>query len=161
LKLRIGIDPGISGAVAVLDENLACVAAYEMPTMKMGKKQQVNAAELARLLRIHTKWLQHDPTCVTAYLELVAAMPGQGVTGMFNFGMSYGVVQGVLAALDVPTELVTPGTWKKRASLVGKEKDMARTKAQMLYPTLNLGRKKDIGRADALLIARFSGPGAP
>lgn len=158
MKLRIGIDPGISGAVAVLDENLACVATYEMPTMKMGKKQQVNAAELTRLLRIHTKWLQHDPTCVTAYLEMVKAMPGQGVSSMFNFGCGYGIVQGVLAALEVPTELVTPPVWKKRAGLIGKEKDMARTKAQMLYPTLNLGRKKDIGRSDALLIARFGAP---
>jgi len=155
LKYRIGVDPGITGAIAVLDENLACIATYEMPTMRMGKKQQVNAAELARLLHIHTKWLEKDPTCVTAYLELVTAMPGQGVAGMFNFGCSYGVVQGVLAALGVPTELVTPPVWKKRAGLVGKDKDMARTKAQMLYPTLNLGRKKDIGRADALLIARF------
>ena len=82
-------------------------------------------------------------------------MPGQGVASMFNFGMGYGIIQGVVSALGIPYELVTPQSWKKRAGLIGKDKDNARTMAQQLYPDAPLGRKKDIGRADALLIARF------
>jgi crossover junction endodeoxyribonuclease RuvC len=76
---------------------------------------------------------------------------------MFSFGCSFGVILGVLAALSIPLVLVRPQAWKKRAGLPGKRenKDAARTLAQQLYPLAELGRKKDIGRADAILIARF------
>lgn len=162
---RIGIDPGITGAIAVLGENpksrpMEWAAIYDMPVMTFsGKKQCVNAAELTRLLKKWTTMNDNGLTTLTkttvAFLERVSAMPGQGVTGMFNFGMSYGMIQGVLAALEIPLILVPPSVWKKSAGLIGKEKDYARTLAQQLYPGLELGRKKDIGRADALLIARF------
>ena len=82
-------------------------------------------------------------------------MPGQGVSSMFNFGMGYGAIQGVLAGLCVPLHLVTPQKWKKHQGLIGKDKDCARTLAQQLYPEASLARKKDIGRADAILIGDY------
>jgi crossover junction endodeoxyribonuclease RuvC len=149
MMYKIGIDPGLSGAVALLDENLNLVSVADIPVMPLRKgKNQVNAAELTTRLR-------HVPEASTAYLEAVSAMPGQGVSSMFSFGTSYGIVQGVLAALGIPVVLVTPQAWKKRAGLSGKDKDMARTLAIRLYPTAELSRKKDIGRADAILIGRF------
>jgi crossover junction endodeoxyribonuclease RuvC len=100
-------------------------------------KNQVNAAALATILRI-------DQKPCTAYLEAVSAMPGQGVSSMFSFGTSYGIVQGVLAALGIPVVLVRPVVWKSRAGLKGANKDLARTLAQRLYPGADLSRKKDI-----------------
>jgi len=147
--IRIGIDPGVHGAIAVLEGEDVLHGVYDMPTMNLtGKKQQVNAAEVAKLIEF---WL---PIGV-ALLERVAAMPGQGVSGMFNFGVSYGVMQGVLGTLKIPMVLVSPLVWKRRAGLAGKEKEASRTLAQQLYPAAPLSRVKDIGRADAILIARF------
>src|SRR5690606_2041087 len=111
-----------------------------------------NPAEIGTIIRYINDMSRVRPT---AYVEKVGAMPGQGVSSMFNFGMGVGVLQGVLAACGIPYFLVTPQSWKKRASLSGKDKDMARTMAQQLYPSASLGRKKDIGRADAMLIARY------
>lgn len=153
--MKIGIDPGNSGAIAFLEGNVVDVV--DMPLMANGKKQQINAHELGRI--IESRFVEFDKTGAMAYVERVSAMPAQGRTqgaaSMFNFGMGYGVIQGVLAALQIPYTLVTPQKWKKAAGLVGKDKDNARTLAQQLYPAAPLGRKKDIGRADAILIARF------
>ena len=146
----IGIDPGISGAIATLTGD-SLVDVVDMPTMKNGKKQMVNAAELAKLLS------SYKSNNTVVYLERVSAMPGQGVSSMFNFGVSFGIIQGITGALQIPMVLVTPQLWKKKAGLLGKDKDCARTLAQQLYPAAPLGRKKDCGRADAILIARFSG----
>ena len=144
----IGIDPGNTGAIAFLNDNLSFIDTVDMPLMANGKKQQVNAAALAKILECC------DTADSFAYLEKVSAMPGQGVASMFNFGMGFGVIKGVLAARGFSYELVTPQSWKKNAGLIGKEKDNARTLAQQLYPAAPLTRKKDIGRADAILIAR-------
>ncbi len=149
---RIGIDPGITGALTLLNDqkDFKCLDIQDMPVMTFsGKKQCVNAAELSKIIE---SWLVSD---TVAFLERVSAMPGQGVTGMFNFGMSYGMIQGVLAALEIPLTLVSPSVWKKSAGLTGKDKDYARTLAIQLYPGLDLGLKKHIGRAEALLIARY------
>ena len=156
--IRIGIDPGVSGAIAFLYDDLELRHVYDMPVMNLSaKKQQVNASEMGKLF---TELLWHDEGTdhgryATAYVEQVHSMPGQGVSAMFNFGTGYGVIQGVLGALQIPMVLVSPAVWKKRAGLTGKEKDASRTLAQQLYPAAPLGRKKDIGRADAILIARF------
>jgi crossover junction endodeoxyribonuclease RuvC len=148
---KIGIDPGISGALAIVDGDGHLEDLADMPVMTLiGKRQTVNGAALAKVLRV---WIVDEPA--TAYLEQVAAMPGQGVSGMFSFGCSYGIVQGVLAALGIPVVFVSPRSWKKRADLIGKEKDMARTIAQRLYPAAELDRKKHVGRADAILIAKY------
>ena len=111
--MRVGIDVGISGAIAFLNDDLSLVGVFDMPVMVLSaKKQQVNASELGKLLRV---WLCDVPVENTmAYVERVSAMPGQGVASMFNFGVSYGVIQGVLGALQIPIVLVTPRSWKKR-----------------------------------------------
>lgn len=152
--MKLGIDPGITGALALIDDDGRCLECAEMPVMVIGKKKRVNGAALARLIK---SWTQCYIIPVTAYLEDVHSMPGQGVSGMFNFGMSFGIIQGVLAAMDLPVTLVPPGVWKKRAKLIGKEKQAARGLAQQLYPYIDLSLKKHIGKADALLIARYSG----
>lgn len=150
--MRIGIDPGISGALALLTDDLKLLEVVDMPVMAQGKHHQVNAAELGKILE---RWRRKYEGNLTAYLESVSAMPGQGVSSMFGFGVSYGIVQGVLGTLQIPVIMITPGVWKRRAGLIGKEKDMARTLAIRLYPEASLARKLDCGRADAILIARF------
>lgn len=153
-EYRIGIDPGVSGALALIEYKGKSPTLFEvadMPVMALGAKhrKQVNAAELAKVL---TSW--HFEGAVV-YLEKVQSMPGQGVAGVFSFGMSFGIVQGVVAALGLPMVLVTPQQWKKRARLLHTQKDQARTFAQQLFPQADLGRVKDIGRADAILIAMY------
>ena len=150
-EFRLGVDPGVSGAIAYLaGPRVAWV--MDMPTMEKasGKGQQVNAAALAQILR-------SAPGRPTVWLEKVSAMPGQGVTSVFSFGRSTGVVEGVTAALGLSLRLVTPQMWKKRAGLTGKAKDAARTLCVQSHPEIagELTRKKDVGRADAILIAEF------
>ena len=149
--MKIGIDPGNTGAIAILDAQDSVLSLFDMPCMALGKsdKQQVNPAELARILK--SNWTVD----AVVYLERVSSMPGQGVVSMFNFGMGFGIIQGVCAAISLPVHLVAPNVWKRKAGLIGSEKDAARTLAQQLYPEAMLGRQKDIGRADAILIARF------
>jgi crossover junction endodeoxyribonuclease RuvC len=152
--IKIGVDVGLKGAIAFLNDDNTFVEAHDMPVMAKGKHNQVNAAALARMLCNYSPMLEDNPA--TAYVEQVASFPHQGVSSMFSFGMSFGIILGVLAALQIPCILVSPQSWKKRAGLTGKEKDMARTLAVQLYPQADLSRKKDIGKADAILIARFS-----
>lgn len=141
----IGIDPGsVSGAFAILTDE--CAFVDDLPTVDKG----LNAPELARLFRAELPF--------TAVLERVSAMPKQGVSSSFNFGRAYGTIIGVLAALEVPTILVTPTVWKGHFRLTGKDRDRdaGRELAIRLYPEVaGLARKKDGGRADALLIARW------
>jgi len=155
--MRVGIDVGISGAIAFLNDDLGFKYVFDMPVMALsGKKQQVNASELGKLFRVWLSPFGDGPLDqATAYVEQVHSMPGQGVSATFNFGTGYGVIQGVLGALQIPMVLVSPAAWKRRAGLTGKPKDASRTLAQQLYPAAPLGRKKDVGRADAILIARF------
>lgn len=146
----IGIDPGASGAIAVLDARGNLLDHTPMPTFKDGKSARVNAAALAGFLA------EHD-AAKTAFVERVGAMPGQGVSSTFGFGHAAGVVEGVLAALHIPVALITPQAWKKGAGLIGKDKDAARTIAARLYPfnrTLDL-KGKGQALADAILIARI------
>jgi len=151
--MRIGIDIGILGAIALLNNKGECIHVENMPVMALAKgKTQVNAVELAKILE---RWRGTAGEPLTAFVEQVSAMPKQGVTAMFNFGKSYGTVLGVLGAERIPYILVTPQSWKRRAGLSHTEKDMARTKAQQLFPNIDLCRKKDIGKADAILIAKY------
>lgn len=152
--LTIGIDPGQSGAIAVLADG-AFVAFLEMPvSARKAGGQQVAPGTLAASLRglLH----QFPGVATLVALEKVSAMPGQGVSSMFRFGEAVGIVRGVVGALGLPMVEVAPITWKKAAGLIGTEKDAARTLASQLYPDADgyLVRKKDVGRADALLIAR-------
>ena len=153
VSLRLGIDPGQTGAIAAFD-GTRIVGLIDMPTMTRlhGSGRQVDPYTLA------TEVLD---LCAgrnaTAVIEAVSAMPGQGVSSMFRFGESVGVVLGVLGALQMPVRWVTPQRWKKAAGIVGKDKDAARSLAIQLHPEVAemLKRKKDVGRADAALIARF------
>lgn len=149
----IGADPGVSGCIVVLAaETYGYVDHLHMPTMKVGSKNRVNAAALAA-------WLREWDGATIAYLEDVAARPGQGVSSMFSFGRSAGILEGCMAGVMVPVTYVTPTSWKKRAGLVGKDKDAARSRAIQLYPSLRDLDLKGKGQAlaDAILIARFGG----
>lgn len=155
----VGIDPGVTGAIAILARHGTLINLWDMPTITdKGGKQHVNPVELAKILMTAGK--------AAVRLEQVNAMPGRpnkpgearrsmGATGAFNFGRNYGTIIGVVQALGMQLELVTPQAWKKSAGLVGTAKDYARTKAIQLYPNAQLGLKKHIGRADAILIARY------
>ena len=149
----VGIDPGISGAISILrNGNISMVV--DMPTMTEGtkSKKQINAAELANILTKEN--ISHDDRVI---LENVSAMPGQGVTGMFSFGQSFGVIKGVCAALSLPIYFVRPTKWKKHFNLIKTNKDASRTKVIEVYPEISskLSRKKDSNKADAILIARY------
>ena len=152
-KLILGFDPGQTGAIAAYDGE-QITGLIDMPTMPRlhGKGQQVDPYSLASALLD----LCHGRSA-SAVLEAVSAMPGQGVSSTFHFGESVGVVLGVLGALQMPIRMVTPAKWKKAAGLLGRDKDAARTMAIQHHPEIadQLTRKKDIGRADAVCIARF------
>ena len=149
-----GIDPGISGAICVLKEG-KILEVYEMPTMIDGKKnkRQVNGAEVTN---IFLKELNNEDA-VKVVVEHVTAMPGQGVTSMFNFGQSFGVLKGICSAMQLPMYFVRPAKWKKYFNLINSEKDASRTKAIQIFPYISseLSKKKDANKADAILLASF------
>ena len=150
----IGIDPGLSGAIAILEDN-KIKELFDMPVMPDGKKnkRQLNSALLVKLIKNSIKNL--DDTVMI--VEQVNAMPGQGVTSMFNFGQTFGAIKGICAALGLPIFFVRPAKWKKHFELINSSKDSSRTKAIEMYPTLSnqLAKKKDVNKSDAILIARF------
>ena len=150
----IGIDPGLSGAIAILDEQKV-VELFDMPVMSDGKKnkRQLNSAHLVKLIKDNIKNM--DDTVVV--VEQVNAMPGQGVTSMFNFGQTFGAIKGICAALELPIFFVRPTKKKKHFELINSSKDSSRTKAIEMYPKLSnqLAKKKDVNKSDAILIARF------
>ena len=150
----IGIDPGVSGAISVL-ENKKVVEIFDMPTMIDGKKnkKQVNGAQVTNIIK-NTLNLYKE---IVVVVEHVNAMPGQGVTSMFNFGQSFGVIKGICAALSLPIYFVRPTKWKKHFNLIKTNKDASRTKVIQVYPEISskLSRKKDSNKADAILIARY------
>ena len=150
----IGIDPGLSGAIAVL-KNKKVLNIFDVPVMSEGKKnkRQLNSAQLVKLLKDNIK----DDEEVSVVVEQVNAMPGQGVTSMFNFGQTFGAIKGICAALGLPIFFVRPLKWKKHFELVNSSKDSSRTKAIEMYPLLSseLSKKKDVNKSDAILIARF------
>ena len=149
-----GIDPGVSGAISVL-ENKKVIEVFDMPTMIDGKKnkKQVNGAQVTNIIK---ERLNNDKEIVVV-VEHVNAMPGQGVTSMFNFGQSFGVIKGVCSALNIPIYFVRPTKWKKYFNLIKTNKDASRTKVIEIYPEISskISRKKDSNKADAILIARY------
>ena len=149
----IGIDPGLSGAIAILENNKV-LRIFDIPTMTEGKKnkRQLNSALLVDLLRENIA----NTEDVAVVVEQVNAMPGQGVTSMFNFGQTFGAIKGICAALNLPIFFVRPSKWKKHFELINSSKDASRTKAIEMYPKLsNQLAKKDVNKSDAILIARF------
>ena len=154
--LIIGIDPGISGSICFLNEG-QIIDVLEMPTMTEGKKnkKQVNGAQIFN--EISEKIKKLDKRDIKIVIEQVSAMPGQGVTSMFNFGQSYGILKGICSAMQLPMFFVRPAKWKKYFNLINSEKDASRTKAIQIFPyfSSNLAKKKDSNKADAILIASY------
>ena len=150
----IGIDPGLSGGIAILEDNIIKVL-FDMPVMSDGKKnkRQLNSALLVKLIKDNIK----DTEDTVMVVEQVNAMPGQGVTSMFNFGQTFGAIKGICAALGLPISFVRPAKWKKHFELINSSKDASRTKAIEMYPSIavKLSKKKDVNKSDAVLIARY------
>ena len=151
----IGIDPGISGSICFFKDG-KILEVIEMPVMTEGKKnkKQVNGAQIYNefLKRINKK----DDE-IRVVIEQVSAMPGQGVTSMFNFGQSFGILKGICSAMQLPMFLVRPAKWKKYFNLINSQKDASRTRAIEIFPyfSTHLSKKKDSNKADAILIASF------
>ena len=150
----IGIDPGLSGGIAILDD-LKIFDIYDMPIMSEGKKNknQLNSAQLVNIIKKNI--ITNGDTFLI--VEQVSAMPGQGVTSMFNFGQTFGSIKGICAALNLPIFFVRPAKWKKHFDLINSSKDASRTKVIEMYPSISprLSIKKDVNKADAILIARY------
>ena len=154
--LVIGIDPGISGSICFLEDG-KILDVIEMPIMNEGKKnkKQVNGSQIYNeiLKRINTQ----EKKNIRVIIEQVSAMPGQGVTSMFNFGQSFGILKGICSAMQLPMFFVRPAKWKKYFNLINSEKDASRTRAIEIFPYFSsqLSKKKDNNKADAILIASF------
>ena len=154
--LIIGIDPGISGAICFF-ENGKIIEVIDMPSMAEGKKnkKQVNGSQIFNEISLRIKNL--DKNNIKVVIEHVSAMPGQGVTSMFNFGQSFGILKGICSAMQISMFFVRPAKWKKYFSLINSEKDASRTKAIEIFPyfSSHLSKKKDSNKADAILIASY------
>ncbi len=154
--LIIGIDPGISGAICFF-QNGEVLEVIDMPTMAEGKKnkRQINGRQIFN--EISSRIQNYSSKDVKVVVEQVSAMPGQGVTSMFNFGQSYGVIKGICAAMQLPIYFVRPTKWKKHFELINSQKDASRTKVIEIFPKISsvLSKKKDANKADAILIASF------
>ena len=152
----IGIDPGISGAICFFKDG-KIIDVIEMPSMAEGKKnkKQVNGNQLFNEIKLRISEIHEDT--VSVVVEHVTAMPGQGVTSMFNFGQSFGILKGICSAMHLPVYYVRPAKWKKYFNLINSEKDASRTRAIEIFPYFSsqLSKKKDNNKADAILIASF------
>ena len=154
--LIIGIDPGITGSICFFQDG-KIIDVVEMPNMTESKKnkKQVNGAQIYYEISLRIKDTKKED--IKVVIEQVSAMPGQGVTSMFNFGQSFGILKGICSAMQLPMYFVRPIKWKKYFNLINSEKDASRTKAIEVFPYFSseLSRKKDSNKADAILIASF------
>ena len=152
----IGIDPGISGSICFLEDGII-KDVLEMPTMTEGKKnkKQVNGSQIFNEISFRIK--TYEKKNIKVVIEQVSAMPGQGVTSMFNFGQSFGILKGICSAMQLPIYFVRPAKWKKYFNLINSEKDASRTRAIEIFPyfSSNLSKKKDSNKADAILLASY------
>jgi crossover junction endodeoxyribonuclease RuvC len=143
--LIIGIDPGISGSICFFQDG-KIIDVVEMPTMTEGKKnkKQVNGSQIFNEISDRIKKL--DKKDIRVIIEQVSAMPGQGVTSMFNFGQSFGILKGICSAMQLPMYFVRPAKWKKYFNLINSEKDASRTKAIEIFPYFSghLSKKKTL-----------------
>ena len=154
--LIIGIDPGLSGSLCFFEDG-KIIDVIEMPVMAEGKKnkRQVNGSQIYNEILKRTKNIEKKS--IKVVIEQVSAMPGQGVTSMFNFGQSFGVLKGICSAMQLSMHFVRPAKWKKYFGLIKTEKDASRTKVIEIFPYISaqLSKKKDSNKADAVLIASF------
>ena len=152
----VGIDPGIAGAICFFSSGNV-IDVIDMPTMAEGKKnkKQVNGRQIYNeIMLIKNKFMNEKMSVI---VEQVSAMPGQGVTSMFNFGQSFGVIKGICSAMQLPVHFVRPSKWKKYFNLINSSKDASRSRAIEIFPKVSdkLKRKKDSNKADAILIASY------
>ena len=150
------IDPGLSGSICFF-ENGKILDVIEMPTMAEGKKnkKQVNGAQVYN--EIVKRISKIEKQNIKVVIEQVSAMPGQGVTSMFNFGQSFGILKGICSAMQLSIFFVRPAKWKKYFNLINSEKDASRTRAIEIFPYFSsqLSKKKNSNKADAILISSF------
>lgn len=148
MKLYLGVDPGLDGALAVLTEDGRLMRTHDMPTLEDGPKgrRTIAAPLLATLIA--------KSGVVQAFVEKVATRPGEGAVGAFAFGRGVGILQGIFAAFDMPVVLITPQYWRKYHGLSKEAKDASRSKSIALWPDKSelFARVKDDGRAEAALI---------
>ena len=154
--LIIGIDPGISGSICFFNDG-KILDVIEMPTMNDGKKnkKQVNGSQIFNEISKRIDTLEKKQ--IKVVIEQVSAMPGQGVTSMFNFGQSFGILKGICSSMQLSMYFVRPAKWKKYYNLINTQKDASRTRAIEIFPYFSsqLSKKKDSNKADAILIANF------
>ena len=152
--LIIGIDPGISGAICFMEAG-KIIDVIDMPSMADGKKnkKQVNGSQVYNEIKKYI--CNKEFSDIKVVIEHVSAMPGQGVTSMFNFGQSFGILKGICSAMNLSMYFVRPAKWKKHFNLINSSKDASRTKAIEIFPyfSTNLSKKKNANKADAILIA--------
>ena len=149
IKKICAIDPGVGGALGVLDFEGNFLDVIDLPTRLTGVKKQREMDPIALAILLN----HINPEIFI--LEKVHAMPSQGVTSTMNFGINFGILKGAIGAFHITPTLVTPQKWKKHFDLIGKSKDDARLFAQRIFPTAPLNLKKHVDRADALLMARW------
>ena len=142
--LIIGIDPGISGSICFFNDG-KILDVIEMPTMNDGKKnkKQVNGSQIFNEISKRINTLEKKQ--IKVVIEQVSAMPGQGVTSMFNFGQSFGILKGICSSMQLSMYFVRPAKWKKYFNLINSEKDASRTRAIEIFPYFSsqLSKKKD------------------
>lgn len=144
----IGIDPGLSGAIAVISAD-GKTHLYDMPVLNDGKKNHIN---IPKLLTILHEW---DTRKTEVIIEEVHAMPGQGVTSMFRMGQTLGILQCAIFSCGFPMHRIRPQAWKKAYGMSGKDKSASILRAQELFPQADIRLKKHDGRAEALLMAEY------
>jgi crossover junction endodeoxyribonuclease RuvC len=149
VTLFIGIDPGLSGAIAVLNGEGALIAVDDLPVIRDLRLAWIHGGELQGFILSALEGAR-----AVAFVERVSSMPGQGVASSFQFGVGFGSILSVLQTLQIAIEFVTPGVWKKSYGL-SKDKHASLHKARLLFPTADLHLAKHDGRAESLLIARF------
>lgn len=150
MSLVIGIDPGLTGAIAFLSDTGELERLADLPIIRDGKLAWIDAQAMTSLL-IDT--LQGRPA--RAVIERVSAMPGQGIASAFGFGVGFGSLLALVQARYLPIELVTPAVWKRALGL-SSDKRASLDKARLLYPSADLGLAKHDGRAEALLLAHWA-----
>jgi crossover junction endodeoxyribonuclease RuvC len=149
----MGIDPGFSGAIAVLDKDLALIHSQDMPIVTVGKKRELDEAALFKVCYRYSPTYEH----LVVGIEKSQTMPGQGIASSGRYMASYGFLRGLCVGMGLSYVLIRPPTWKKVMLMdMPKEKGSSIVKVNQLYPDLQLTRKKDHGIADAILIARYT-----
>jgi crossover junction endodeoxyribonuclease RuvC len=150
--MYIGIDPGLTGAVATVAADGTLTGLHDIPTIVIhtsrGTKQEYDVPGMAALLAPYAGPGAH------IMLEEAQAMPGQGTRSMFTIGVGMGVWLGILGALGLAHTRIRPAVWKRRLGLTS-DKEQARLRAMQLFPGADLRRRKDHGRAEALLLAWY------